>query len=122
VVDFIHLGGHYYNVADFFIIGCTPVFLLAAAFWGVRSIGRPAVPDDMGYKVPLWGPKVSRVVPLGAASLARSWGRLRAALRIPALAGAGLALVVSLGAANYGGVDATPHASPPPSIGQVTAP
>src|SRR5580700_4861516 len=30
VVDFIHLRGHYYNVADFFIIGCTPLFLLAA--------------------------------------------------------------------------------------------
>jgi lipoprotein signal peptidase len=30
VVDFIHIGGHYYNVADFFIIGCTPLFLLAA--------------------------------------------------------------------------------------------
>jgi hypothetical protein len=52
----------------------------------------------------------------------RSWARLRAALRVPALAGAGLILVVSLGAANYGGVDATPHASPPPGVVQLPAP
>jgi hypothetical protein len=30
-------------------------------------------------------------------------------VRIPALAGAGLILVVSLGAANYGGVNAAPR-------------
>ena len=122
VVDFIHLGGHYYNVADFFIISCTPLFLLAAAFWGARSFKRPPAANDAGYKAPLWGPKVSRVVPRGTASLVRSWAQLRAALRIPALAGAGLALVVSLGAAHYGGLDATPNASPRPGIVQVPAP
>jgi lipoprotein signal peptidase len=37
VVDFIHIGGHYYNVADFFIIGGTPMFLLAAGYEGLRA-------------------------------------------------------------------------------------
>jgi lipoprotein signal peptidase len=41
VVDFIHIGGHYYNVADFFIIGCTPLFLLAAGYQAVRAARRP---------------------------------------------------------------------------------
>lgn len=30
-VDFIHVGGYFYNVADFFIVGATVVFLAAAA-------------------------------------------------------------------------------------------
>jgi lipoprotein signal peptidase len=42
VVDFIHLGPHYYNVADFFIIGCTSLFVLAAGYQGVRAVWRPA--------------------------------------------------------------------------------
>jgi hypothetical protein len=42
VVDFIHLGPHYYNVADFFIIGCTSLFVLAAGYQGVRTVWRPA--------------------------------------------------------------------------------
>jgi lipoprotein signal peptidase len=87
-VDFIHLGGNYYNVADFFIIGCTPLFLVAAACWGVRAARRPAAAR-------------------GTAPPARSG----AWIRIPAIAGAGLILVVALGAANYGGVSATPHTS-----------
>jgi lipoprotein signal peptidase len=86
VVDFIHLGGHYYNVADFFIIGCTPVFLLAAGYQRVRAARR-----------------LAGRVPPPARSRARAW------VRIPALAGAGLILVVSLGAANYGGVNAAPR-------------
>jgi lipoprotein signal peptidase len=85
VVDFIHIGGHYYNVADFFIIGGTPLFLLAAGRQGVRAARRPAAAGS---------------VP----SPARS--RARARVRIPALAGAGLIVVVALGAANYGGVNA----------------
>jgi lipoprotein signal peptidase len=86
VVDFIHIGGYYYNLADFFIIGCTPIFLLAAGYQGVRAAaGRP---------LPV------RSVPRPARSRARAW------VRIPALAGAGLVLVVALGAANYGGVNA----------------
>jgi len=43
VVDFIHLGPHYYNVADF-IIGCTSLFVLAAGHQGVRAVWRPAAP------------------------------------------------------------------------------
>jgi lipoprotein signal peptidase len=88
VVDFIHLGGHYYNVADFFIIGCTPLFLLAAGYQRVRAARRPAAAGR---------------VPPPARRRARAW------VRIPALAGAGLILVVSLGAANYGGVNAAPR-------------
>jgi lipoprotein signal peptidase len=88
VVDFIHLGGHYYNVADFFIIGCTPLFLLAAGYQRVRAARRSAAAGR---------------VPSPARSRARAW------VRIPALAGAGLILVVSLGAANYGGVNAAPR-------------
>jgi lipoprotein signal peptidase len=38
VIDFIHIGGYYYNIADFFIIGCTPLFLLAAAYRAARAI------------------------------------------------------------------------------------
>jgi hypothetical protein len=83
VVDFIHIGPHFYNVADFFIIGCTPLFLLAAGYQGVRAARRPAA--AMSVPPPRRG---------------------RARLRIPALAGAGLVLVVALGAANYGGVNA----------------
>jgi hypothetical protein len=30
-VDFLHLGGAYYNLADLFIIAATPLFLLAVA-------------------------------------------------------------------------------------------
>jgi len=88
VVDFIHFGGHYYNVADFFIIGCTPLFLLAAGYERMRAARRPAAAGR---------------VPPPARSRARAW------VRIPALAGAGLILVVSLGAANYGGVNAAPR-------------
>jgi lipoprotein signal peptidase len=85
VVDFIHIGGYFYNLADFFIIGCTPLFLLAAVYQGVRAAMRPAA---------------ARSVPPPARSRARAW------VRIPALASAGLILVVALGAANYGGVNA----------------
>jgi lipoprotein signal peptidase len=42
VVDFIHLGPHYYNVADFFIIGCTPLFVLAVGYQGVQAARRLA--------------------------------------------------------------------------------
>jgi lipoprotein signal peptidase len=88
VVDFIHVGGYYYNVADFFIISCTPLFLLAAGYQGVRAARRPA-----------------------AAGSVLPPARSRARARIPVLVGAGLILVVALGAANYGGVKAPPHAA-----------
>lgn len=90
-VDFIHLHGQYYNVADFFIISCTPVFLLAALYHGVRVATRAA----------------SRPVPRSAAArsvLPRARRRVRVRVRIPALAAAGLVLVVALGATNYGSV------------------
>ena len=91
VVDFIHVGGHYYNVADLFIIGCTPLFLIAAGYQGARASRRPAA---------------ARTAPRTALSRARAW------VRIPALASAGVIAVVALGAANYGGVDA---AAPTPA-------
>jgi len=75
VVDFIHIGRHYYNAADFFIIGCTPLFLLAAGYQGVRA--------------------ARRLVAAGSAP-PPARGRLRARARIPALTGAGLFLVVTL--------------------------
>jgi lipoprotein signal peptidase len=82
VVDFIHVGGFYYNVADFFIIFGTPLFLLAVLYEGVRAA--------MG---------------LAAARRVAPPARRRVRLRIPVLVGAGLALAVALGAANYGGVN-----------------
>jgi lipoprotein signal peptidase len=88
VVDFIHLRGHYYNVADFFIIGCTPLFLLAAGYLGARRATRP---------------------PAAGTAPPPARRRLRTQSRIPALAGAGLILVVALGAANYGGLTAAPR-------------
>ena len=91
VVDFIHLGGHYYNIADFFIIGGTPLFLLAAGYHGVRAARRPHAAGSL---------------PLPARS------RLLAQARIPALAAAGLTLVVALGAVNDGGVSAAPPRKP----------
>ena len=88
VVDFIHVGGSYYNIADFFIIGCTPLFLLAAGYQVVREARRPPAPGHLPRSP-------------------RSW--LLARVRVPALASAGLIGVVALGAVNYGGV----HAAPP---------
>jgi lipoprotein signal peptidase len=35
-VDFIHLGRHYYNIADFFIIGATPLLFLGISYLGIR--------------------------------------------------------------------------------------
>src|SRR6202035_727101 len=96
VVDFIHIGGHYYNVADFFIMSCTPLFLLAAAGQGVLAARRPAA---------------ARSVPRPV----RSWARLRARIRISALAGGGLTVVVALRAADYGGVSAAASAPARPN-------
>jgi lipoprotein signal peptidase len=91
VVDFIHAGGHYYNVADLFIISCTPLFLLAVACQGVLAATRPAV--------------AARVAP---PARAQAWirARVRARLSISALVAVGLILAAALGAANYGGVAA----------------
>jgi lipoprotein signal peptidase len=43
-VDFIHIGGYYYNIADFFIIGFTPLFVLAAGYHIARMAARRPVP------------------------------------------------------------------------------
>lgn len=87
VVDFIHLGGYYYNLADFFIIGCTPLFLLAVLYQGVRAATRRGTRD----------------VPRPAGGVrSRAWPRVW----IATLVGVGLTLAVALGAANYGGVKA----------------
>jgi lipoprotein signal peptidase len=88
-VDFIRIGGYYYNVADFVIIGCTPLFLLAAAYQGLRAARRP--------------------VAEGKALPSPRRRRMRARARIPALAAAGVIVVVTLGAANYGGMHAAPR-------------
>jgi lipoprotein signal peptidase len=90
VVDFIHIGEHYYNVADFFIISCTPLFLLAAGYQGLRAVRRPRSAGT-GSTLPL------AHIPL------------RARVRFLALASASLVLVVALGAANYGGVSVAPR-------------
>jgi lipoprotein signal peptidase len=86
-VDFIHLDGRYYNIADFFIIGCTPLFVLAAGYHGVRAARRP---------------RAAGTIPPPARN------RLRVQAWVPALVGVGVVLVVALGAANYGGVSTAP--------------
>jgi lipoprotein signal peptidase len=86
VVDFILVDGARYNVADLFIIGATPLFLLAVGFLGRGTAERPATVR---------------------AAAARH--RLRVAALTLALAAAGpIAVAVALGAANYGGVRTAP--------------
>jgi lipoprotein signal peptidase len=94
-VDFIRVGQSYYNIADFFIIGATPLFLLA-----------------LGY---LRWPAAHRSASTGSVA-ANAHKRLR--LRLPAFAGAiGLVVVVGLGAAHYSGLTA-PLASVSPATYQ----
>jgi lipoprotein signal peptidase len=91
-VDFIHIGTHRYNVADFFIVGATPLFLLAAGCLAWRPANGPATTTT-------------------TAVVTRSRRRVRA--QMSAIAGAvGLGAVVALGAVNYGGVT-----TPPPAAG-----
>jgi lipoprotein signal peptidase len=83
-VDFIHLGSNYYNVADFFIIGSTPLCLLGLIYLGSWTTKRRALAGSVT-------PKPQR--------------RLRARTRMLVLAGAiGLCIVVGIGATHYGGV------------------
>jgi lipoprotein signal peptidase len=90
-VDFIHLGHQYCNVADFFIIGATPLFLLAVGFLCRSAWNRPAT--------------IKSVAPT-----TQRQPRTRA--RMSVFAGAlALIVVVGIGAANYGGVDAAPLVS-----------
>ena len=78
-VDFIYVSGHYYNLADFFIIGATPLFLLAAACLARRAAIRPTS---------------------AATPAARNWRRVQAPTA--ALAAAALIMTVALGAAHNG--------------------
>jgi lipoprotein signal peptidase len=88
VVDFIYIGGAHYNVADFFIIGATPLFLMAVAYSSWRAMNRPVT--------------VKAAVP---ATSNRPWLRVS----MLALLGAGLVVVaVALGATNYGRVSTAP--------------
>jgi lipoprotein signal peptidase len=85
-VDFIHLGQDYYNIADFFIVGATPLFLLAIIYLRRWATNGPA--------------------PIGSVA-PTTQHRPRRRMRMPALAGAvGLIVVVGIGAVNYGGVTA----------------
>jgi lipoprotein signal peptidase len=87
-VDFIQIGGGDYNVADFFIIGFTPLFLLVVGYLG-------------------WGARRRPATLRAAAPATRVRSRARASTL--ALAGAGFIVVaVSLGATNYGGVSTAP--------------
>ena len=89
VVDFIHVGGGTYNIADFFIIGVTPLFLLAVGYLGWGAANRPA--------------PVRAVAP--ATRHRPRANRPRARASMPALACAGLIVAAAaLGATNYGGV------------------
>ena len=91
-VDFIHLGHHFYNVADFFIIGATPVFLLCIGFLGRRAENRPATTRAVASRTP-------------------RQARTRTRMSVFAGALALIVVVVGIGAANYGGVSVTPLAS-----------
>jgi lipoprotein signal peptidase len=83
-VDFIHLGSHYYNVADFFIIGATPLFFVGICYLGIRA--------------------TNRTVGIGpVASIGRI--RMRMATRMSVFAGALVLIgVVGVGAADDTGV------------------
>jgi lipoprotein signal peptidase len=76
-VDFISIGGRSWNLADFCIIGATPLFLLAGAQRAKRPANQPG------------------------ASPARR-GSPRGRVLAVAVAGAALIMTVALGAAHYG--------------------
>jgi lipoprotein signal peptidase len=79
-VDFIPVGQSYYNVADFFILGATPLFLLALGHLRWQAANRSA---SMGSVAPKT--------------------HCRPRLRVPAFAGAiGVVVIVGIGATHYG--------------------
>jgi lipoprotein signal peptidase len=92
-VDFIHVGDRYYNVADFFIIGATPLFLLTVTARHLRR-SVPKRPARRGLMIPTTlHPHQNRI-------------------RIAVLAGAvGLTVAVGMGAANDSGA-ITPVTTP----------
>src|SRR2546423_607372 len=71
-VDFIQLGGQYYNVADFLIAIATPLLLLALGYQGWRATDRPVTP---------WARWARTVVPIGD-SVSTSGGTERSSLRV----------------------------------------
>jgi lipoprotein signal peptidase len=100
-VDFISLGGVCWNLADFVIIGATPLFLAATACLAGRAAGRHAA---------------------GPAAPARHRPP-RARVPILAVAGTGLVMTAALGAAHDGGLTRpspasarTCHLPRPPAI------
>lgn len=83
-VDFIHVGQSYYNIADFVIIGATPLFLLALGYVRWQAVKRSASSGSVAANA-----------------------RMRHRLRWPAFACAiGVVAVVGIGAAHYGGLTA----------------
>jgi lipoprotein signal peptidase len=94
-VDFIHLGRHYYNVADFFIIGATPLFFLGISYLGIRAMNG-----------------TTRIGPVASSGRERLRMRTRMATRMSAVAGALVLIgVVGVGAANDTGVTDTAASS-----------
>lgn len=82
VVDFIHVDGAYYNLADFFIIFGTPLLVLAILYQVARTL--------MGHGAPKTA--LPARSPMG--------------VRVPALVGVSMILAVTLGATHYGSVSA----------------
>jgi lipoprotein signal peptidase len=87
VVDFIPIGPHYYNIADLFIIGGTPLFVLAATGSLVRQfvVARPAAAADDRTERRSSGGRLFALTVVAAATLAGATG---------------------IGAATFGGVNA----------------
>jgi len=82
VVDFIHVDGAYYNVADSFIIFGTPLLILALLYQVARTL--------MGHRAPKAAPPARS--PIG--------------VRGPVFLGVAMILAVTLGATHYGSVSA----------------
>jgi lipoprotein signal peptidase len=88
-VDFIGIGDRCWNLADFLIIGATPLFLLVTGWLAKRAANR------------------------SAPSPARPALRNASRARVPtvAVAGAALIMTVALGAAHHGGLTKPPQPS-----------
>jgi lipoprotein signal peptidase len=87
VVDFIPIGPHYYNLADMFIIGGTPIFVLAAAGSTLyRFVRKPIGTNQVGSPThrPQWARTATLLVTIEIA----------------------VAAVSGIGAATFGGVTA----------------
>jgi lipoprotein signal peptidase len=82
-VDFISMGGTHWNLADFVIMGATPLFLLVAACLAARDARRRALVGQ-----PASAPRIS----------------LRPPIPVAAAATAVLGVTVALGAVHYGGL------------------